>query len=122
MSYMSSIHHLSVKQLLQAADLKERIAGLENQLEQLLGTKAARIAASKPVAKKRRMSAAAKAKISAAAKLRWAKVKGAKPAAKPKTSPAPKKKGGMSAAGRAKISAAAKAHWAKAKAAGKKSL
>ena len=30
---MSSIHHLSVKQLLQAADLKERIAGLENQLE-----------------------------------------------------------------------------------------
>ena len=68
------------------------------------------------------MSAAAKAKISAAAKLRWAKVKGAKPAAKPKAIPARKKKGGMSAAGRAKISAAAKARWAKAKAAGKKSL
>jgi hypothetical protein len=119
---MNSIHHLSVKQLHQAADLKERIAGLENELEQLLGTKAAPIAAYKAVAKRRGMSAAAKAKISAAAKLRWAKVKGAKPAAKPKAGPVPKKKGGMSAAGRAKISAAAKARWAKAKAAGKKSL
>jgi hypothetical protein len=122
MSYMNSIHHLSVKQLHQAADLKERIVGLENQLEQLLGTKAAPIAASKPVTKRRGMSAAAKAKISAAAKLRWAKVKGTKPAEKSKTNPAAKKKGGMSAAGRAKISAAAKARWAKAKAAGKKSL
>ena len=72
--------------------------------------------------KKFTMSAAAKAKISVAAKLRWAKVKGLKRAAAPKASPAPKKKGGMSAAGRAKISAAAKARWAKAKAAGKKSL
>ena len=121
-SYMSSIHHLTAKQLLQAADLKEKIVGLEKQLEQLLGTKAAPIAASKPVAKKRVMSAAAKAKISAAAKLRWAKVKAMKSAAKTKAVPAAKKKGGMSAAARAKISAAAKARWAKAKAAGKKSL
>lgn len=119
---MSSIHHLSAKQLLQAANLKEKIAGFEKQLEQLLGTKGAPIAASKPGTKKRGMSAAAKAKISAAAKLRWAKVKAAKSAAKPKAGPAPKKKSGMSAAAKAKISAAAKARWAKAKAAGKKTL
>ena len=118
---MSSIHHLSVQQLHQAADLKEEIAALEKELSQLLGSTAQTAVAEAPK-KKFTMSAAAKAKISAAAKLRWAKVKATIPAAKPKASPAPKKKGGMSAAGRAKISAAAKARWAKAKAAGKKSL
>jgi hypothetical protein len=61
------------------------------------------------------MSAAARAKISAAAKARWAKVKGDKPAV-----PAPKaKRRKMSAAARAKISAAAKARWARVKAAQK---
>src|SRR5271157_3063417 len=117
---MSLIHHLSVQQLHQAADLKEEIAALERELSQLLGS-TGQTAVTKAPKKKFTMSAAAKAKISAAAKLRWAKVKRAKPAAKP-TRPAPKKKGGMSAAGRAKISAAAKARWAKAKAAGRKSL
>jgi hypothetical protein len=121
MSYMNSIHHLSVKQLRQAADLKEEITVLERELSQLIGT-TTQTATLKAPKKKFTMSAAAKAKISAAAKLRWTKVKEAKPAAKPKTSPVPKKKGGMSAAARAKISAAAKARWAKAKAAGKKSL
>jgi hypothetical protein len=118
---MSLAINLSVKQLRQAADLKEEITALERELSQLLGS-TAQTAVAKAPKKKFTMSAAAKAKISAAAKLRWAKVKGAKPAATPKASPAPKKKGGMSAAGRAKISAAAKARWAKAKAAGKKSL
>jgi hypothetical protein len=118
---MSLITNLSAQQLRQAADLKEEITTLERELAQLLGT-TAQSAVAKGPKKKFTMSAAAKAKISAAAKLRWANVKGAKSAAKPKASPAPKKKGGMSAAGRAKISAAAKARWAKAKAAGKKSL
>ena len=69
------------------------------------------------------MSAAARAKISAAAKARWAKVKGVKPAvaavvaAKPV--PAAKKKFSMSASAKAKISAAAKARWAKIKSAKK---
>jgi hypothetical protein len=117
---MSLITNLSAQQLRQAADLKEEIVVLEKELSQLLGT-TAQTAVAKAPKKKFTMSPSAKAKISAAAKLRWAKVKGA--AAKPKASPAPKKKGGgMSAAGRAKISAAAKARWAKAKAAGKKSL
>jgi hypothetical protein len=118
---MSLAINLSAQQLRQAADLKEEITALERELSQLLGS-TVHTAVVKAPKKKFTMSAAAKAKISAAAKLRWAKVKGAKPATKPKAGPVPKKKGGMSAAGRAKISAAAKARWAKAKAAGKKSL
>jgi hypothetical protein len=60
------------------------------------------------------MSRAGRAKIAAAQKARWAKVKAVKPAKA--------KKRKMSAAAKAKISAAAKARWAKVKAAGKKSL
>lgn len=60
---------------------------------------------------KHNMSAAGRARIAAAQKLRWAKVK---------------REGGggrkMSAAARAKIAKAAKARWAKAKAAGKNRL
>ena len=63
------------------------------------------------------MSASARARIGAAQKARWAKVKGKK-AAKPAVAGRRK----MSPAARAKIAAAAKARWAKAKAAGRKSL
>ena len=59
------------------------------------------------------MSAAGRAKIAAAQKARWAKVKNA--AAKPVVK-APAKKRKMSAAAKAKLSAAAKARWAKVKA------
>jgi hypothetical protein len=112
---MSSITQLSVSQLRKAATLKEKIQLLENELGRILGSPA-KIAIALATKKKGTMSAAARAKISAAAKARWAKVK------KVAVKPAPKVKGGMSAAGRAKISAAAKARWAKAKAAGRKSL
>jgi hypothetical protein len=124
---MSSITNLTPTQLRQAANLKDQIATLEKQLSQLLGSPFK--PASKPAAKlaaapkkKGGMSAAGRARIAAAQKARWAKVKGTKPAAKPAVSPAPKKRGGMSAEGRARIAAAAKARWAKVKAAGKKSL
>jgi len=62
------------------------------------------------------MSAAGRAKVAAAQKARWAKIK----AAKGKTSvvaPAKKARKKMSAEARAKIAAAAKARWAKVKAA-----
>jgi hypothetical protein len=122
---MSSITNLTPSQLRQAADLKEKISALENQLSQLTGATTQSVAA-KPVTtkapKKKGMSAAGRARIAAAAKARWAKVKAAKPVVKAAVVPAPKKKGGMSAEGRARIAAAAKARWAKAKAAGKKSL
>ena len=64
------------------------------------------------------MSAAGRARIVAAQKARWAKVKGKK--SPPKTVKKAKRK--MSAAARAKISAVAKKRWAKAKAEGKKRL
>ena len=64
------------------------------------------------------MSAAGKARIAAAQKARWAKLKGKKLSVKP----VKKAKRKMSKAARAKISASAKARWAKAKAAGKKRL
>jgi hypothetical protein len=68
------------------------------------------------------MSAAHKAKIKAAQKLRWSKFNAAKAKTVPvkaavKASAKPVKKGGMSAAGRARIVAAQKARWAAIKAA-----
>src|ERR1039457_6355327 len=129
---MSSITNLSSSQLRQAADLKEKISALENELSQLLGSTsqpmAVKSAAAATPKKKGGMSAAGRARIVAAQKARWAKVKGAKPetkaaaASKPviaiKAPPA-KKKFTMSAAAKAKISAAAKARWAKVRAAKK---
>lgn len=109
---MSSITNLSAQQLRKAATLKERIQSLEKELNQLLGSPAASADGSAPKKKKFTMSAAARAKISAAAKRRWAKIKGTKPAAK-------KSKGKMSASAKAKLSAKMKAVWAARKAAKK---
>jgi hypothetical protein len=64
---------------------------------------------------RRKMSAAARAKISAAAKARWAKVRGEKASVKP----AKEAKRKISATGIARIRAAQKARWAKFKAAKK---
>src|ERR1039458_1387326 len=100
--------NLTPKQLRQAANLKEKIVVLEKELNQLFGSTAKPVAA-KVSKKKRKMSAAGRAKIAAAAKARWAKVKGQKTAAKP----VKKARRKMSAVARAKISAAAKARWAK---------
>jgi len=124
---MSLLTNVSVQQLRQAADLKEKIAALENQLSQLLGatapTATVKPAAAKAPKKKGGMSAAGKARIVAAQKARWAKVKAAKPEAKTvvavKVAQPAKKKFTMSAAAEAKISAAAKARWAKVRAAKK---
>lgn len=67
----------------------------------------------KPVAAvgKRTMSPAARAKIAAAQKARWAKIRGKKA-----TKPVARKKHKMSAVGRAAIAAAARARWAKVRA------
>ena len=69
-----------------------------------------------PVVKRKfKMSAAGRARISAAAKARWAKVNAKKSLVKP----APKAKGKMSATAKAILSAKMKAIWAKRKAAKK---
>ena len=106
--------HLSASQLRHAADIKDKIESLQKELARLLGSTDGAAAPRK----RRKMSAAARAKIAAAARVRWAKVKGRKSAAKP----VEKARRKMSAAGRAKIAAAARARWKKAKAQGKNSL
>jgi len=114
----TSLNYLSVSDLRKAANLKEQIEALESELNHLIGggSKVASIVPAVTTRKKRGMSAAGRARIIAAQKARWAKVKavkavkGAKPA---------KKKRGMSAEGRARIVAAQKARWAKVKAAKK---
>jgi|ERR1700722_1076645 hypothetical protein len=111
-----NLHGLSAKQLRRAADLKEKIATLQNELESYLGIVVSSVSNLLSPKRKSRMSAAGRARIIAAQKARWAKVKAGKPATKAKG----RRK--MSAAARAKIAAAARARWAKAKASGKKAL
>src|SRR5438046_1265921 len=99
----SSLIDLSPRQLRQAADLKERIDSLQHDLLQILGAVSqSNGAATAP--QKRKMSAAARARIAAGARARWAKIKGPTSA-----KPATQSKKKMSAAGRARLSAMAKA-------------
>ncbi len=100
---------LTTAQLRHAADLKDKIAALNQELAAIFG---APIKASAKTPKKGKMSAAGRANIIAAQKARWAKVKSTKPAAK-----AAGKKRKMSPAARAKIAAAQRARWAKVRAA-----
>ena len=103
--------NLSSQQLRSAAVLKEKILSLEKKLGQLLGSLAKSVAQVAPK-RKFKMSAAGRARISAAAKARWAKVKGRKLPVKS----APKTKRKMNPAAKAKLSAKMKAIWAKRKA------
>ena len=76
-----SLINLTSAQLRQAADLKEKIASLNQELTALFSGSAtpAPTRAAKPVlAKQFVMSAAAKAKLSAMMKARWAAKKSAK--------------------------------------------
>ncbi len=78
---MSVITNLSSRQLRQAADIKEKISELEQQLADILGGRAAgepaKAKESPALAKqpKKKISAAGIARIKAAQKLRWAKYK-----------------------------------------------
>ena len=99
---------LSVQQLKRALKIKQEMADLEKELGQLLGDEPT---AARPAqrSRTRKMSAAARARISAAQTARWAE---RKKAATPGKAP-PKKKGRLSAAGRARIIAGTKARWAR---------
>jgi hypothetical protein len=108
MKFLSS---LSVAQLRKAVAVKEQIEQLEAQLSSIIGDTTTPQVIGK---KRRRMSAASRAKIAAAARARWAKIKG--------QNESPRKRRKESAAARLRLSAAAKARWKKAKAAGKTSL
>ncbi len=114
---MINLQHLTVKQLRKVVAVKERIEKLEAKLALIYGDDAP---ASAPVGRRRRrkMSAAAKARISAAQRARWAKVKGRKAS----STKIVKKKRKVSAATKARLAAVAKARWARVKAAGKSAL
>jgi len=111
---LMNITNLSAQQLRQAADLQEKIAKLKTELGHLLGGDSGAAAPRK----RRKMSAAGRARIAAAQRARWAKhhraVTSSKATAKPKRK--------ISAAGRKRLSRLAKARWAKARAAGRKRL
>ncbi len=114
---------ISIAILKEAIEIKESILQLETRLAKILGGNAIAAASveeiSIPVPGKRgrrKMSAAARAKISAAQKARWAVQLGGAPAksaepAKPGKRGRPRK--GLSPEGRARIIAAQKARWAK---------
>ena len=71
---MTSVFNLAPRQLRQAANLKEEISALENELHKLLGRPM--VEAPAPTRKKRRkMGAAARARMAAAARKRWKKAK-----------------------------------------------
>jgi hypothetical protein len=106
---MSTIANLSISQLKQALDIREKIESLERELN---GISDGEIPA--PVAPaqqgRRRMSPAARARIAAGARARWARVKGTADTA---SAPPKKARRKLSAAGRAAIVAATKARWAR---------
>lgn len=113
--YLSNI---SLDQLKRAVQIKEQIVQLQTELSNVLG---AGVSAPQPKPSSG-MSPAAKSKISAAAKARWAKIKaGKQPSASTPKSAAQNRKP-MSAAQKGRLAAMMKARWAKVRAAGKKRL
>jgi len=116
---VTNLSYISVQQLKRAVVVREQIEELEAELVAILGESHATGASASANGHggRRKMSAAARAKIGAAQRARWAKQKKGTPAAAPK-----KGRRKMSAAARAKIAAAARARWAKAKAANRKTL
>ena len=120
-----SITSLSPRQLRQAADLKEKIDGLQVELNAILGGEVSTSIAPEPAAepgrKRRKMTASWRKALSLAQKARWAKAKGARNGTQPtsKLKPQKKPKKYISPALRRARSEAMKARWAKARRAGK---
>jgi len=103
------------------AQLRQERARLDQAIAALEGGQTARrpgrppkSASAPKVAQRgpRHMSAAARAKISAAAKARWRKIKGQAGGKKSGTTPKKATRPGMSAAARKKLSTLMKARWA----------
>jgi len=121
---MTNIQSLSSSQLRKVVAIKEKIEQLEAELAAIAGGSGdaapAKRGPGRPKGSGRRtMSAAARERIAAAQRARWAKVRASsgKPGPKPKG-----KRRKVSPSVRAKLAAIAKARWAKAKAAGKSAL
>ena len=106
-----------LEKLEEALSIKRQIASLEARLSSLFGA-SSKAAADKGATTsggrgRRKMSPAARAKIAAAQRARWARAKGEGSAAKKTTTARPKKRrSGLTAAGRKKLSENMKARWA----------
>jgi hypothetical protein len=98
------------KQLRKAADIQEKILELQSELNQLLGGEVPSTAqATEAPSKRRKVSAAGRARMRAAQLARWAKIKGTTPS----EGPTPKKaKRKMSAEGLVNIRAGVAKRWA----------
>jgi len=127
-----NITNLSAEQLRNAADLKERIDALQEELTELLGGEIpapVRVAIKAPAGprngrrkRRKKVSAEGRANISAAAKARWAARRGKSPAETIPATEAGRPRRKRSAAWSRALSEAMKARWARARRAGKSSL
>ena len=118
----ATLTSLSAAQLRRAAELKEQIESLQDELSGLFGGAApvnSTVTTQQP-GRKRVLSPAAIARIRAAQKLRWAAYRGAKGATYANRAPQAKRR--MPPAARARLAAIARARWARAKATGKNAL
>jgi len=113
----SSINSLTAKQLRTAADLKEKIDSLQGELLDLLGSPTPTVV-SAGGRRKGTMSAAGRARIAAAARARWARIRKGNAS----SAAAPKRRRKLSPAARARLSAIAKARWKRVKSQGKSAL
>jgi len=104
---------LSLNTLKEAVSLRQQIQTLEQRLAALFRTSGIGTKAPAPSTGRRSMSAATRAKLSAAAKARWAKQRRGGSGFAPATvSRKPQRKGGLTPEGRRKLSEAMKARWA----------
>jgi hypothetical protein len=118
---MKEIKDLTTGQLRRILAIKEQIETLQSQINSIAdGGNGAGMPSPFTKKRRRRMSRAARARIAAAQRARWAKIKG--PGTKSQAKPAKNKDRRSSPAVRAKLAAAAKARWAKVRAEGKKKL
>ena len=99
----------SVKALEEAISIRRQIDTLERRLSSILGGRALPTTTTTRPAGARYFSPSTRAKLAAAAKARWARLRGPAPTAP--TTPA-KKKGQLTPAGRRKLSQLMKARWA----------
>jgi hypothetical protein len=115
----TALDNLTVAQLQRAAQIKQQMEVLEAELTSILGGAPAisrRRGRPPGGGKKGGISAAGRAKIAAAQRLRWAKFKASqKTAERAKTGRPQRKRRRLSPEGRARIAAAQKARWARAR-------
>jgi len=114
---MNSFINLSPQELRRAANVKEKIDSLQNELARILGG-ASPSSGNSGSRSGRSLTAAARARISAAAKKRWAGIKRSKSSTKSGLGA----RRPMSPQVKARLSAVARARWKKAKAEGRSAL